>query len=164
MYLLGESLRREESERQAALQRIIHDAGAFRVRDTIPIKWAPLRYMKIFDINTPKVTQKMAGYMANRVKTWAQAKQLYEMESNGLAIFACGAGKANATDPFEMRRMRHELQQCLPPLEMTEQMREFETAPTPPPAVPIPFPQGLFPPWPPLPHSKPSGFRGQSRK
>ena len=39
--------------------------------------------MKIFDINTPKVTQKMAGYMANRVRTWAEAKQLYEMETEG---------------------------------------------------------------------------------
>ena len=52
----------------------------------------------------------------------------------------------NATDPFEMARMRHELEQCLPPLEMTAQMREFMTAPSPPPAVPIPFPQGLFSP------------------
>ena len=42
----------------------------------------------------------MAGYMANRVKTWAQAKEAYEMETNGLAIFACGAGVVNATDPF----------------------------------------------------------------
>ena len=35
LYLLGESLGREESVRQSALQRIMHDAGAFRVRDTI---------------------------------------------------------------------------------------------------------------------------------
>ena len=103
-------MRREESIRQSALQRIIHDAGAFRVRDPILTKWAPLHYLKIFDVNTPKVTQKMAGYMAHRVKTWAQAKEVYERETDGLAIFACGAGVVNATDPFEMARMRHELE------------------------------------------------------
>ena len=100
--------------------------------------------MKIYDVNTPKVSQKIAGYMANGIRTWAQAKEVWERESNGLAIFACGAGVVNATDPFEMRRLRHELEQCLPPLDMTAQLREFATAPTPPPAVPIPFPQGLF--------------------
>ena len=42
--------------------------------------------------------------------------------------------------------MEHELHRCLPPLQLTQEMREFETAPTPPPAVPIPFPPGLFSP------------------
>merc|ERR1711954_418249 len=63
-----------------------------------------------------------------------------------LMIFACGAGIINAEDPFEMRRLRHELEQCLPPLQMTQEMLEFATAPSPPPAVPIPFPRGLFSP------------------
>ena len=53
-----------------------------------------------------------------------------------------------------MRRLRFELEQCLPPLQWTEVMREFVTAPTPPPAVPIPFPQGLFSPLT-SPHSPP---------
>ena len=94
--LLGESLRREESERNAALQRALHDAGAFKVQNTIPIKWNPLGYMKIFDINTPKVTQKMAGYLAHQVRTWDEAKRLYSMETEGLAIFACAARVMNA--------------------------------------------------------------------
>ena len=86
----------------------------------------------------------MAGYLAHQVRTWAEAKTLYEMETEGLTIFACSAGVMNAQDPFEIGRMQHELQQCLPPLQLTEQMREFATAPTPAPAVPIPFPPGLF--------------------
>ena len=53
-----------------------------------------------------------------------------------------------------MRRLRYDLEQCLPPLEMTDQLREFATAPTPPPALPIPFPQGLFSPLA-TPHSPP---------
>ena len=88
----------------------------------------------------------MAGYLAHQVRTWAEAKQLYEIETEGLPIFACSAGVMNARDPFEMGRMQHELQQCLPPLQLTEQMRQFSNAPTPPPAVPIPFPPGLFSP------------------
>ena len=132
----------------------MRDAGAFRVRDSLLTKWAPLQYLKIFDKNYLKVSQKMAGYMANGIKTWAQAKKAYEWEANGLAIFACGAGVVNATDPFEMARLRHELQQCLPPLEMTAELREFATAPTPPPAIPVPFPQGLFSPLT-TPHSPP---------
>merc|ERR1711954_215562 len=108
LYLLGESLRREDSIRQSALQRIMRDAGAFRVRDSIITKWTPLHYVKIFDINSPKVSQKLAGYMANSIKTWAQAKKAYDWEANGLAIFACGAGVVNATDPFEIARLRHE--------------------------------------------------------
>ena len=139
-------MRREESERNAALQRALHDAGAFKVQTTIPIKWNPLSYVKIFDINTPKVTQKMAGYLANQVRTWAEAKHLFEMESEGLAIFACAAGVKNARDPFEMHRMQYELQQCMHPLHLTEEMQQFATAPTPPPRVPIPFPPGLFSP------------------
>ena len=118
------------------------------------MEWAPLCYVKIFDINSPKVSQKLAGYTAHSIKTWAQAKQAYNWEANGLAIFACGAGIVNSTDPFEMRRMRYELEQCFPPLEMTAQLREFATAPTPPPALPIPFPQGLFSPLA-TPHSPP---------
>ena len=118
------------------------------------MKWTPLNYVKIFDINFSKVSQKLAGYTAHGIKTWAQAKQAYNWEANGLAIFACGAGVVNATDPFEMARLRYELEQCLPPLEMTAQLREFVTAPTPPPALPIPFPQGLFTPLA-SPHSPP---------
>ena len=102
LYLLGESLRREETVRQSAMQRIIRDAGVFRVRDSIIMKWAPLYYVKIFDINFPKVSQKLGCYLAKDIKTWAQAKQAYDFESNGLAIFACGAGIVNASDPFEM--------------------------------------------------------------
>ena len=52
--------------------------------------------MKIFDINTPKVTQKMAGYLAHQVRTWDEAKRLYSMETEGLAIFACAARVMNA--------------------------------------------------------------------
>ena len=95
-----------------------------------------ISYMKIFDINLPKVTQKMAGYVAHNVKTWAQAKDLYDKETEGLAIFACCAGVLNARDPYEMRRMQHELQNCLPPLQLAEEARAFATAPTPPPVVP----------------------------
>ena len=146
LYLLGEALRREDSIRQSALQRVMHDAGAFRVSDSTLTRWSPNHYLKIYDVNNPKVSQKIAGYMAHNIKTWAQAKEVCERETNGLAIFACGAGVVNTHDPFEMRRLRHELEQCLPPLEMSAQMREFATAPTPPPAVPIPFPQGLFSP------------------
>ena len=69
------------------------------------MKWAPHCYVKIFDINSPKVSQKLAGYTANNIKTWAQAKQAYNWETNGLAIFACGAGIINATDPFKMARL-----------------------------------------------------------
>ena len=135
-----------------ALQRALHDAGAFRVRSTIPVLRNQPTYKKIFDINALKVSQKMAGYLAHRVRTWEECKQLYNMETEGLAIFACAAGVNNAQDPFQMRRMQHELQQCLPPLQLTEDMRQFATAPTPPSAVPVPFPPGLFSPWPPLLH------------
>ena len=91
------------------------------------------------------------------------------METEGLAIFACAAGVVNAVDPFEMGKMQHELQSCLPPLQLSQEMREFITAPTPPPAVPIPFPEGLFSP-PASPQSPPqetfrfpetAGFRGE---
>merc|ERR1711954_281964 len=53
-----------------------------------------------------------------------------------------------------MGRLRYKLEQCLPPLEWTDQLCEFATAPTPPPAIPIPFPQGLFSPLT-SPHSPP---------
>ena len=102
--------------------------------------------MKIFDISTHKVSQKMAGYLANNIRTWAEAKEAYNLESEGLAIFACAAGAVNATDPQERRKLQHELHNCLPPLQLTAAMREFVTAPTPPPAVPVPFPQGIFSP------------------
>merc|ERR1712081_157066 len=154
LYLLGESLRREQSIRESAMQRILRDAGVFRVRDTIIMKWAPIRYVKIFNINLSKASQRVGTYMATNIKTWAQAKQAYDYETNGLAIFATGAGLINADDPYEMGRLRHELEQCLPPLEWTDQLREFTTAPTPPPAIPIPFPQGLFSPLT-SPHSPP---------
>merc|ERR1711954_240968 len=146
LYLLGEAMRREDSIRQSALQRVIRDAGAFWVSDSIPTIWSPNYYLKIYDVNNFKVSQKIAGYMAHNIKTWAQAKEVVEREQNSLAIFACGAGVINTNDPFEMRRLRHELEQCLPPLQMSNEMREFVTAPTPPPAVPIPFPRGLFSP------------------
>ena len=106
----------------------------------------PNHYLKIYDVNNSKVSQKYAGYMAHSIKTWEQAKKAVEKEQEGLAIFACGAGVINTQDPFEMRKMRHELEQCLPPLVLSEQMKEFAMAPTPPPAVPIPFPRGLFSP------------------
>ena len=83
--LLGESLRREQADRNMALQRALHDAGAFRV------------------------SQKMAGYLAHKVGTWEDAKRVYNLKTEGLAIFACAAGVNNATDPFEMRKMEHEL-------------------------------------------------------
>ena len=86
--LLGESLRREQTDRNMALQRALHDAGAFRVRINFPITLNQYNYMKIFDINTFKVSQKMAGYLAHRVKTWEDAKRVYNLESEGLAIFA----------------------------------------------------------------------------
>ena len=88
----------------------------------------------------------MAGYLAGSITTWEGAKRAYNLETEGLAIFACAAGVNNAVDPFEMGKMQHELQRCLPPLQLTQEMREFVTAPTPPPAVPIPFPPGLFSP------------------
>ena len=107
--LLGESLRREQTDRNMALQRALHDAGAFRVRINFPFTLNQYNYIKIFDINTFKVSQKMAGYLAHKVKTWEDAKRVYNLETEGLAIFACAAGVSNATDPFEMRRMEHEL-------------------------------------------------------
>ena len=131
-------------ERNAALQRALHDAKVFKVQTTILIKWNLLSYKRIFDINTPKVTQKMAGYLAHQVRTFAQAKQLCEMETEGLAIFSCCAGVVNARAPFEMGRLQHELTQCLRPLQLTEELRRFAMAPILPPAVQIPFPPGLF--------------------
>ena len=131
------------------------------MRDLVAMKYDPLFCVKIYDINSPKVSQKLAGYMANQIKTWDQAKQVYNIESNGLAIFTCGAGIVNATDPYEMARLRHELDQCLPPLQMTDELREMATAPTPPPALPIPFPQGLFSPASPYsPPQEPFRFPG----
>ena len=85
-----------------ALQRAIHDAGAFRVRTSIPVTWNQPKHMKIFDINTVKVSQKMAGYLANRVRTWEEAKEIYSLETEGLAIFACAARVNNAQDPYQM--------------------------------------------------------------
>ena len=49
--LLGESLRREQSDRNMALQRAIHDAGAFRVRTTTLITRNQYNYIKIFGNN-----------------------------------------------------------------------------------------------------------------
>ena len=106
LYLLGEAMRREDSIRQSALQRVIRDSGAFRVSDSILTSWSPNHYLKIYDVNNPKVSQKIAGYMAHNIKTWAQAKEVVQREQNGLAIFACGAGVVNTDDPFEMRRLR----------------------------------------------------------
>ena len=102
--------------------------------------------IKIFDINNPKVTQKMAGYLAGQVRTREEAMHLCNMEARGLKIFACAAGVINATDTFEMNSLQHALQECLHPLRLTQEMREFATAPTPPPRAPYPFPPGLFSP------------------
>ena len=84
--LLGESLRREQSDRNMVLQRALHDAGAFRVRVTFPIMLNQYKYMKFFDIDTSKVSQKMAGYLAIKVQTWDDAKLVYKLETEGLAI------------------------------------------------------------------------------
>ena len=100
----------------------------------------------IFDVNTFKVQQKMVGYMAHRVRSMAGAKKLFELEIDGLANFACAAGIINIRDPYKMGALKHELTQCLHPLCLTEELQRWATAPTPPPAVPIPPPAGLFSP------------------
>ena len=50
--------------------------GVFKVQTTILLKWNQISYKKIFDINTLKVQQKLAGYMAHRVRGLAGAKKL----------------------------------------------------------------------------------------
>merc|ERR1711954_99523 len=80
LYLLGEALRREDSIRQSALQRIIHDAGAFRVSNPILTRWSPNHYLKIYDVNNVKVSQKISEYMAHNIRSWAQAKEVVERE------------------------------------------------------------------------------------
>ena len=104
--LLGESLRREQSDRNMSLQRAIHDARAFPVRTTTLITRNQYNNIKIFDINTPKVSQKMAGYLAGSIRTWEGAKRVYNLETEGLAIFAC---------QFEMRRCSMSCRGACPP-------------------------------------------------
>ena len=89
--------------------------------------------MKIFDINNIKVQQKMAGYLAHQVTSVQGGKRLFQLEVDGIANFACLAGLVNGnTGPFEMLALKAKLYQCLRPLQMTEELRRFATAPTAP--------------------------------
>ena len=147
MSLTAERMQCEDCERQAALQRAIMDAGVFKVQTTLSLNWDIYKYIKIFDTNFVKVQQKLAGYLAHQVKSVADAKKLFQIETDGLANFACAAGLINrGTSAYEMDALKHELTRCLRPLQMTDQLREFATAPTPPPVAPSPPPPGLFSP------------------
>ena len=99
------------------------DAGAFKVQTTLSLKWDTYKYIKIFDINFLQVQQKLAGSLANQVKSVVDAKKLYELEQDGLANFACAAGLLNRdTSAYEMDALKHKLTRCLPPLRLTEQL------------------------------------------
>ena len=75
------------------------------------------------------------------------AKKLFDVEVEGVASFTCAAGLINKnTGAYDMAELKHELQQCTRPLQLTEELRQFATAPTPPPAIPSPPPAGLFSP------------------
>ena len=89
----------------------------------------------------------MAGHLAHRVVSVQGAKHVFKLEVDRIAKFACVAGLVNGrTGPFEMEELKFELNHCLRPLCMTEELRRFATAPTPPPAVPSTPPPGLFSP------------------
>merc|ERR1711954_520134 len=75
--------------------------------------------------------------MENRVivPTKKVTKKLFEVE--GVASFTCAAGLINKnTGAYDMAEVKHELQQCMRPLQLTKELRQFATAPTPPPAIP----------------------------
>ena len=87
------------------------------------MKWTKIKYKKIFDINTFKVQQKMCGYLAHQVTSLADAKKLFQLEIDGVAQFACQAGLINGrTNPYKMARLKYEIQHCLRPPQMTEEL------------------------------------------
>ena len=79
----------------------------------------------------------MAGYLAHQVRTFAEAKKLYEIETEGLAGFSCGAGLMNGrTSAREQEKLRQEMLHNQPPLVLTELLREVMNLPSPPPVSP----------------------------
>ena len=68
------------------------------------------------------------------------------MESNGLAGFTCVKGLVNPrTSAYEMGMLKRELLQCHRPLRLTEELRELDNLPAPPPFLPETPPAHLFP-------------------
>ena len=104
-----ERLNREDVEHQAALNRGIMDARAFKVQSSqYTNKYVP-GYRKIFDINS-QVQQKYLGRISNNITSQATAKKMFDIETNGLAGFACVKGLVNPrTSAFEMGRLKREL-------------------------------------------------------
>ena len=147
--LAAERFHREDCKTQAALQRVIMDAGVFKVQTKAFLNKTELT--KLFGINNNniKVQQKYAGYLEHTITSVQDNKRLFNIEVEGIAGFACTAGLVNTrTNASEMDGLKAELQLCQHPLQLTEELRQYITAPTPPPALTSPPPPGLFSPRP----------------
>ena len=72
--LAAERFHREDCERQAALQRVIMDAGVLKVQTNTFLNKTEIT--KLFDINdnSIKVQQKYAGYLAHTITSVQDAK------------------------------------------------------------------------------------------
>ena len=89
--------------------------------------------------------QRLVGQLQDNIHSLDTAKQVFDLETNGLASFALVKGLVNPkTNAFEMGRLKRELLQCHHPLRMTAELREMDNLPTPPPFLPETPPAHLF--------------------
>ena len=106
------------------------DAGVFKVQTNTFLNKTEIT--KLFDINNNsiKVQQKYAGYLAHTITSVQDAKRLFDIEVEGIAGFACVAGLVNTRiNAFEMDSLKAELQLCQRPLQLSEEVGEYITAP-----------------------------------
>ena len=97
-FALGlERLEREDVERQAALNRALMDARVFKVQNSQLTIGGGFRYRKIFDINS-QVQQRLLGQLQDNIHSLDTAKQVFDLETNGLAGFALVKGLVNPPD------------------------------------------------------------------
>merc|ERR1711954_336003 len=120
------------------------DARVFKVQcKQISVNDTSL-YRKIFDFNS-QVQQRLVGRIQENICSLDTAKQVFDLEVNGLAGFALCKGLVNPrTNAFEMARMKQELLECHHPLRMTAELRAMDNLPTPPPFLPETPPAHLF--------------------
>ena len=85
------------------------DARVFKVQSNQLTNEHIPKYGKIFDINS-QVQQKLVGQIADNITSLATAKRVFDLESNGLAGFACVKGLVNPrTSAYKMGVLKREL-------------------------------------------------------
>ena len=74
----------------------------------------------------------MAGHLALDVTSLDKAKRLFQIETDGLAGFSCGAGLMNGmTSAREQEKLRQEMLNSQHPLVLTDLLREVMNLPSP---------------------------------